>query len=71
MQDAGAEQALVSGSGPTVVGLFDRANASGRVQRAAAELRGHVPEPIAATSVNVEFARAVEVAEPLSHEAAG
>ena len=64
VREAGAEEALVSGSGPTVIGLFHRANASGRVQRAAAELIDRVPEPIPATSVDAEFARAVEVVEP-------
>ena len=55
VREAGAEEAFVSGSGPTVVGLFPRANAAGRVQRAAAELAGHVPAPIAATSVDAAF----------------
>jgi 4-diphosphocytidyl-2-C-methyl-D-erythritol kinase len=58
MREAGAEEALVSGSGPTVVGLFGHANPAGRAQRAAAELRGRVPEPIAAKSVGAAFARA-------------
>jgi 4-diphosphocytidyl-2-C-methyl-D-erythritol kinase len=53
---AGAEQALVSGSGPTVVGLFERAHprskaATGPAERAAARLRGRIPAPICATSV--------------------
>jgi 4-diphosphocytidyl-2-C-methyl-D-erythritol kinase len=61
-REAGATQALVSGSGPTVVGLFPRANALGRVERAAAELVGRVPAPIPAISVDAGFARAVEVA---------
>ena len=64
MRDAGAQEALVSGSGPTVVGLFHRANASGRVERAAAELIGHVPSPIAAVSVDAEFAAPVELSVP-------
>jgi 4-diphosphocytidyl-2-C-methyl-D-erythritol kinase len=61
---AGAEEALVSGSGPTVVGLFHRANAWGRVERAATELRGRAPEPIAALSVDSAFARPVEAEDP-------
>ena len=63
-RDAGAEEAFVSGSGPTVVGLFSRANAPGRVKRAASELAGLVPAPIAASSVGAAFAAAVEVSEP-------
>lgn len=58
MREAGAEEALVSGSGPTVVGLFGHANPAGRAQRAAAALRGRVPEPIAAKSVGAAFAQA-------------
>jgi 4-diphosphocytidyl-2-C-methyl-D-erythritol kinase len=64
VQEAGAEEALVSGSGPTVIGLFHRANAAGRVERAAAELRDRTPAPIPASSVGAEFGQAVEVAEP-------
>ncbi len=63
-RDAGAEEAFVSGSGPTVVGLFPRANALGRVERAAAELAERVPAPIAATSVGAAFGLPVEVAAP-------
>jgi 4-diphosphocytidyl-2-C-methyl-D-erythritol kinase len=53
---AGAEQVLVSGSGPTVVGLFERTRpcsraAPGPAERAAARLRGRMPAPICATSV--------------------
>jgi 4-diphosphocytidyl-2-C-methyl-D-erythritol kinase len=58
MRDAGAEETLVSGSGPTVVGLFAHANPAGRAQRAAAELQGHTPAPIAARSVDAAFGRA-------------
>ena len=63
-REAGAEQAFVSGSGPTVVGLFPRANALGRVERAVAELSGRVPAPIAATSVGAAFGEPVEVLDP-------
>ena len=62
-REAGAEEALLSGSGPTVVGLFARANGFGRAQRAAGGLAGHLPTPISATSVDAVFARAVTVAE--------
>jgi 4-diphosphocytidyl-2-C-methyl-D-erythritol kinase len=53
---AGAEHVLVSGSGPTVVGLFERTRpcsraAPGPAERAAARLRGRMPAPICATSV--------------------
>jgi 4-diphosphocytidyl-2-C-methyl-D-erythritol kinase len=53
---AGAERVFVSGSGPTVVGLFERARARskaapGPAERTAARLRGRVPAPICATSV--------------------
>jgi len=50
--EAGADAAFVSGSGPTVVGLFLRANGSGRAERAAAGLGGRVPAPICATPVD-------------------
>jgi 4-diphosphocytidyl-2-C-methyl-D-erythritol kinase len=59
---AGAERALLSGSGPTVVGLFGHANAAGRVRRAAAELAGLEPEPLPASSVAASFAAVVELA---------
>jgi 4-diphosphocytidyl-2-C-methyl-D-erythritol kinase len=56
-REAGAEQVLVSGSGPTVVGLFHRANAAGRAERAAAALLGRLPAPICAGTANSTFAR--------------
>jgi 4-diphosphocytidyl-2-C-methyl-D-erythritol kinase len=62
-REAGADLVLVSGSGPTVVGLFPRANGLGRAERAAAGLEGRVPAPICATSVDAAFARAMTVAE--------
>jgi 4-diphosphocytidyl-2-C-methyl-D-erythritol kinase len=55
-EEAGAEHALVSGSGPTVLGLFARANGPGRARRAAAALAGRVPAPIAATTVDAAHA---------------
>ncbi|HEX3432490.1 MAG TPA: hypothetical protein VHT25_00340 [Solirubrobacteraceae bacterium] len=57
MREAGAEESLVSGSGPTVVGLFAHANPAGRAQRAAAALSERVPAPIAARSVDAAFAQ--------------
>jgi 4-diphosphocytidyl-2-C-methyl-D-erythritol kinase len=61
MQAAGADETLVSGSGPTVLGLFGHANPAGRAQRAAAALGGHVPEPSAAKSVDAAFAQATRL----------
>jgi 4-diphosphocytidyl-2-C-methyl-D-erythritol kinase len=58
-REAGADVALVSGSGPTVVGLFLRANGPGRAERAAAALTGREPAPICAEPVGVEFGRPV------------
>jgi 4-diphosphocytidyl-2-C-methyl-D-erythritol kinase len=63
-QQAGAEHALVSGSGPTVVGLFSRANAIGRAERAARGLIQRAPAAICAGSVDAAFGEAVSVAEP-------
>ena len=57
-RESGAEEVLVSGSGPTVVGLFLRANGLGRAERAAAGLAGRVPAPVCATPVDAAFARA-------------
>jgi 4-diphosphocytidyl-2-C-methyl-D-erythritol kinase len=62
VEEAGAE-ALVSGSGPTVLALFGHANAAGRRARAEAALAGVTPAPIAARSVGGEFARVVEIGE--------
>jgi 4-diphosphocytidyl-2-C-methyl-D-erythritol kinase len=56
-REAGAEVAFVSGSGPTVVGLFARANGLARAQRAAAGLAGREPPPVAAVTVDASFAR--------------
>jgi 4-diphosphocytidyl-2-C-methyl-D-erythritol kinase len=57
--DAGADVAFVSGSGPTVVGLFLRANGPGRAERAAAGLatdRRSAGEPLAICAVPVDAA---------------
>ncbi len=56
-REAGAETAFVSGSGPTVVGLFGRANGLSRAERAAAGLAGREPAALAAVSVDGDFAR--------------
>jgi len=59
--DAGAELALVSGSGPTVIGLFAHANAAGRVRRALLDLSDRDPAPLAASSVGAAFGAVVEM----------
>jgi len=61
-REAGADIALLSGSGPTVVGLFPHANGLGRAERAAAGLTADrrssgTPAPICATPVDATFAR--------------
>ncbi len=62
-RQTGAQPALVSGSGPTVIGLFPHAGRSAdgglALARAAADgLVGRVPAPICAVPVDAEFARA-------------
>jgi len=59
--EAGADATFVSGSGPTVVGLFLRANGPGRAERAAAGLKGRVPAPICATPVDCADAQVQSV----------
>jgi 4-diphosphocytidyl-2-C-methyl-D-erythritol kinase len=61
-REAGADVAFVSGSGPTVVGVFPRANALGATERAAAGLAGRDPAPICATPVDSAFACVAEIA---------
>ena len=53
--EAGAELAFLSGSGPTVLGLFARANGLARAERALAGLAGLEPAPLTATSVGAGF----------------
>jgi 4-diphosphocytidyl-2-C-methyl-D-erythritol kinase len=60
-REAGAEVVLVSGSGPTVVGLFARANGLARAQRAAAGLAGREPAQVAAVTVDASFAAARQI----------
>jgi 4-diphosphocytidyl-2-C-methyl-D-erythritol kinase len=55
VRDAGADVTLVSGSGPTVVGLFARANGAERVSRAIAGLGDRAPAPVAAAPVDSDF----------------
>jgi 4-diphosphocytidyl-2-C-methyl-D-erythritol kinase len=52
---AGADVALVSGSGPTVVGLFAGADGPRRARRAANDLGDRTPPPIAASPVERGF----------------
>ena len=56
---AGADQALVSGSGPTVVGLCWGEEGERRAERAAAALAGRFPGAVAARPVDPGFARVV------------
>lgn len=60
-RDAGADVALLSGSGPTVVGLFARANGLAAATRAAAALAGRTPAPLVATPVGAEFAQVLSL----------
>jgi 4-diphosphocytidyl-2-C-methyl-D-erythritol kinase len=77
---AGAELALVSGSGPTVVGLFAYPKRDGReggpgrdgggaelARLAAASLDGRSPAPLSATPVDAAFARAVTLEKTTPH----
>jgi 4-diphosphocytidyl-2-C-methyl-D-erythritol kinase len=56
--DAGADAAFVSGSGPTVIGLFLRANGAGRAGRAVDGLSGRLPAPVCAVPVDARFGQA-------------
>jgi 4-diphosphocytidyl-2-C-methyl-D-erythritol kinase len=51
VNDAGAEVTFVSGSGPTVIGLFPRANGLAAAERAAVALADRVPAPLVAHPV--------------------
>jgi 4-diphosphocytidyl-2-C-methyl-D-erythritol kinase len=55
-RESGADHALLSGSGPTVLGLFARANGPGRAERAVAGLAGRVPAALWARTVDAAFA---------------
>ena len=52
--DAGADLAFVSGSGPTVIGLFLRANFAAALERALAGLAGREPAAIATEPVGAD-----------------
>jgi 4-diphosphocytidyl-2-C-methyl-D-erythritol kinase len=55
IRDAGADHALVSGSGPTVLGLFWGEDAMRRAARSQAGLRDHFPDTMTATPVDFAF----------------
>jgi 4-diphosphocytidyl-2-C-methyl-D-erythritol kinase len=57
---SGAVRAMVSGSGPTVFGLFPGADGPGHAQAAAAALRERHPHAVAARPVGRAFAAPVE-----------
>jgi 4-diphosphocytidyl-2-C-methyl-D-erythritol kinase len=66
-REAGAELALVSGSGPTVLGLFPGVGRSpgsslALAEAAAARLESRIPMPICATPVDATFAAPVTLA---------
>jgi 4-diphosphocytidyl-2-C-methyl-D-erythritol kinase len=56
VRDAGADVAMVSGSGPTVFGLIAGPEAPARAAAAAARLADRYPEATSAAPVNEEFA---------------
>jgi len=60
---SGAVRAMVSGSGPTVFGLFAGAEGVAHAHAAAAALRPRHPHAVAATPVGPAFAAPVEVHE--------
>lgn len=55
-REAGADHVLVSGSGPTVVGLFAGGEGAARARRAAASLADRAPAAVAAETVGAGFA---------------
>lgn len=62
LRAAGARCAFVSGSGPTVVGVFAPPRAGQRADRALAQLSSCQPAPVRASSVSASFARPQPVA---------
>jgi 4-diphosphocytidyl-2-C-methyl-D-erythritol kinase len=55
-RDAGADHALVSGSGPTVVGVFDGPDGPAAAAAAAAALRNRFPGAAGVRPVDAAFA---------------
>lgn len=62
LRDAGAEHALVSGSGPTALGLFWGENCVSTAEVAAVKLRVHFPGATAAVPVGSDAGRPRELA---------
>lgn len=58
---AGADVVLVSGSGPTALGLFGGTDGPERARTAAEGLAGRDPRPVAAVPVGAAFARVARV----------
>lgn len=52
---AGCDHAMVSGSGPTAIGLFAGADGLERAQRAATGLAARTPRPLVAAAVDARF----------------
>jgi len=65
MRAAGARVCFVSGSGPTVIGLFGAQEGLEGAERAAARIRNGLPEPICARPVGAAFAHAGDI--PVRH----
>ena len=59
VRSAGAAHALVSGSGPTVLGLFAPPHAERAAEQAASRLRERSPRPLVAHPVDARFARVI------------
>jgi 4-diphosphocytidyl-2-C-methyl-D-erythritol kinase len=57
VRETDADAALVSGSGPTVLGLFAGSRGPARARAAARALAERVPAPLAADAVTADFAR--------------
>ncbi len=62
VRESRAEIALLSGSGPTVIGLFSGPDAIDRARQAAQSLGDLAPAPIVAVAVQLDFAQAHSVA---------
>jgi 4-diphosphocytidyl-2-C-methyl-D-erythritol kinase len=75
-REAGAPLAIVSGSGPTVLGLFPPVARSAREElspaaRAAARLSGRAPPALVASGVDARFAGPAPAGEPLRRTSDG
>ena len=65
-REAGADVALVSGSGPTVAGLFRGADGPSRARAAAADVRRDWPQAIAAEPVDAAFGQPRAATDPVA-----